>query len=145
MPTGTVTASDQQVLLDTSAAVPLVLAAHEHHDAVKRAVAGRRLGLAGHAAFETYAVLTRLPGPDRIQPDAAHQLLQTNFPGTHHLSPERTSALWSNLVDLRVAGGSVYDALVGSAAAEAGLLLVTRDRRAIPVYRALQVRIEILA
>lgn len=43
-----------------------------------------------------------------------------------------------------IAGGSVYDALVGAAAAEHRLALATRDRRARDDYRALGVDVELL-
>ena len=57
------------LLLDTSAAVALVVEDHEAHAATLEAVRGRSLGLAGHAWFETYSVLTRLPdGSDWIAP-----------------------------------------------------------------------------
>jgi len=39
----------------------------------------------------------------------------------------------------------VYDALVGAAAAEHRLVLVTRDRRALDTYRALGVDVELLS
>src|SRR5664279_5002978 len=52
-------------LLDTSAAIALLVEDHEAHAATLEAVRGRRLGLAGHAWFETYSVLTRLPH-DRV-------------------------------------------------------------------------------
>jgi hypothetical protein len=51
---------DEVLLLDTSAAVALVVEDHEAHAATSRpsaAVRGRRLGLAGHAWFETPAPL----------------------------------------------------------------------------------------
>jgi predicted nucleic acid-binding protein len=38
----------------------------------------------------------------------------------------------------------VYDALVGCAAAEHGITLATRDRRALEVYRAIGVDVEVL-
>ncbi len=43
-----------------------------------------------------------------------------------------------------IAGGAVYDALVGAAAREHDLVLATRDRRALDTYRALDVRLELL-
>jgi hypothetical protein len=55
----------RQVLVDTSVVVALTVADHEHHDATFGALGSRRLGLAGHAAFETFSVLTRLPHPAR--------------------------------------------------------------------------------
>lgn len=43
------------------------------------------------------------------------------------------------LDSLGISGGTVYDALVGATAVEHGLKLVTRDRRALETYRALEV------
>lgn len=47
-------------LVDTSVAISLLVTDHEHHDATVTAIGTDRLGLAGHAAFETFSVLTRL-------------------------------------------------------------------------------------
>lgn len=60
--------ADAVVLVDTSVAVALVVSDNEHHASTVDALAGRRLGLAGHAAFETCSVLTRLPAPARRTP-----------------------------------------------------------------------------
>jgi predicted nucleic acid-binding protein len=132
------------VLVDTSVAVALSVADHEHHDAVTRAARGRRLGLAGHAAFETFSVLTRLPAPARRPAAVIARLLGTSFPATRHLSADGAERLLAQLASGEIAGGSVYDALVGAAAAEHGLTLMTRDRRALDVYRALGVDLEIV-
>jgi predicted nucleic acid-binding protein len=43
-----------------------------------------------------------------------------------------------------VAGGAVYDALVGAAAATHGLPLATRDRRALDIYRAVGAEVKLL-
>jgi predicted nucleic acid-binding protein len=74
------------VLVDTSVAVALVVADHEHHEATFEAVRDRRLGLAGHAAFETFSVLTRLPAPARRTPAAVARILRRNFPESRYLS-----------------------------------------------------------
>src|SRR5689334_18017493 len=50
------------VALDTSVAVPLLLRNHAAHSEVVRWWDRREVVLSGHAAVETYAVLTRLPG-----------------------------------------------------------------------------------
>jgi predicted nucleic acid-binding protein len=125
-------------------AVALVVADHEHHDATLRAVGRRRLGLAGHAAFETYSVLTRLPSPARRPPAVVARIITENFPAGVHLSREGAAALLERLADAGVAGGSVYDALVGAAAAEHGLPLATRDRRAAEVYRLMGADVRLL-
>ncbi|MDP5183269.1 type II toxin-antitoxin system VapC family toxin [Blastococcus sp. BMG 814] len=131
-------------LLDTSAAVAFLVQDHEHHEATFTALADRELGLAGHAAFETFSVLTRLPSASRLVPGAAHRLLATNFTHSRFLSSERTAALLAIVADHRIAGGSVYDALVGATAAEHGLTLISRDRRALDTYRALNVSVEMI-
>lgn len=140
-----ISAEPADALVDTSVAVALVLADHEHHQAVLGALAGRRLGLAGHAAFETFSVLTRLPPPARRTPGAACRLIEANFPHTRFLRPTAAAALLSALRDAGIAGGSVYDALVGAAAKEHEITLCTRDRRAVETYRALGVDYELLS
>lgn len=137
-------ANGVDLLVDTSVAVALLVSDHEHHTPTFTALADRHLGLAGHAAFETFSVLTRLPPPARRTPASAQRLLTTNFPGTKFLSPEAADALLTELAAQGIAGGSVYDALVGATAAEHHLTLATRDRRAIPTYRNLNVTLEIL-
>ncbi|MBW3649788.1 MAG: type II toxin-antitoxin system VapC family toxin [Actinobacteria bacterium] len=136
---------DPDCLVDTSAAVPLLVADHEHHESTFRVLGGRRLGLCGHAAFETFSVLTRLPVPDRRTPEVVTRLLSTNFPENRYLSAEGAAALLSRLAGENLGGGAVYDALVGAAAAEHGLVLVTRDRRALETYRAFRVEVELLS
>lgn len=132
-------ASRADVLVDTSVAVALVVADHEAHGAVATALRGRRLGLAGHAAYETYSVLTRLPPPARRTPPVVARLLAEAFPRTRFLDADATAALFARLAGLGIAGGSVYDALAGATAAAHRLPLATRDARAADVYRALEV------
>lgn len=136
--------STPELLVDTSVAVALSVADHEHHGAASQALGRRRLGLAGHAAFETFSVLTRLPIPARRSPMIVARLLATNFPGTRFLDDRATAALLADLGNLAIAGGAVYDALVGVCAKEHGLALATRDRRALETYRILGVQVELL-
>lgn len=129
------------LLLDTSAAVALVIEDHEAHTTTLAAVRGRPLGLAGHAWFETYSVLTRLPGPLRRSPAEVARLLAHDFPASVFLTAEATAALGLELARLGISGGAVYDGLVGAAAREHGRELVSADTRARPVYEALGVRV----
>ena len=138
-------ASAPEVLADTSVAVALVVADHQHHDRTVDAIGGRRVGLSGHAVFETFSVLTRLPPPARRPPSVVVALLRDNFPENRFLSPDHTAALPGVLAAAGIAGGAVYDALVAAAAVEHGLDLVTRDRRALATYRALGADLEVVA
>jgi predicted nucleic acid-binding protein len=133
-----------EFLVDTSVAVALTVADHEHHETTSAALGGRRLGLAGHAAFETFSVLTRLPTPARRSPATVARLLAGSFPHTRFLSAQAAASLLADLASLGIAGGAVYDALVGACASEDGLVLATRDRRALEIYRALDVRVELI-
>ena len=134
-----------ELLIDTSVAVALAAAGHEHHHATRKAIGDRSCGLCGHAAFETFSVLTRLPPPDRRTPHAVARLLAHNFPGSRFLSPQGAERLHARLASLGIAGGAVYDALVAAAAAEHGITLATRDRRAAETYRALDIDFELLS
>lgn len=142
MPTSARAAPD--LLVDTSVAVALSVADHEGRPAARAAVEGRRIGLAGHAAFEAFSVLTRLPAPNRRTPAAVSRLLAHNFPHTRFLGPKASADLLRRLAALGVSGGSVYDALIGATAVEHGVPLVTRDRRALGTYRALDVRLVVV-
>ena len=135
---------DPDALVDTSAAVALVVAEHDHHAAVLDALQGRTLGLAGHAAFETFSVLTRLPTPTRRAASVVAELLTSNFPASRYLSARGSVQLLHQLVDLGIDGGAVYDALVGAVAVEHHAVLVTRDRRALDTYRRLGVDVELI-
>jgi len=139
MPTDTSADARPVLLLDTSAAIALVLEDHDAHAATVATVRGHRLGLAGHAWFETYSVLTRLPGALRRSPADAERLLAHNFPASAFLSESATAALGAELGRLGIAGGSVYDALVGAAARHHGQPLLTRDTRAGPTFGAMGV------
>jgi predicted nucleic acid-binding protein len=132
------------VLVDTSAAVALTVADHDHYEETFQALRGRVLGLAGHAAFETFSVLTRLPPPARRTPATVARLLAKTFPESRFLGSRAAASLLPALGALGIAGGSVYDALVGATANEHRLTLVTRDRRAMEVYRKLDVSVELI-
>lgn len=133
------------VLVDTSVAIAVVVMDHEHHLATFEALADRRLGLAGHAAFESFSVLTRLPPPARRTASTVARLLTATFPQSRFLSSRGTASLLVRLESLGIAGGSIYDALVGAAAAEHRITLATRDLRALPTYRVLEVDVELLS
>jgi predicted nucleic acid-binding protein len=132
------------VLLDSSAAIALIVEDHERHAETLSVLKGRRLGLAGHAWFETYSVLTRLPGAQRRSPADALRLLAHNFPASVFLGQRASVELGPEVARLGVSGGAVYDALVGAAARQHRVRLVSADARARPVYDGLGVDLEML-
>jgi predicted nucleic acid-binding protein len=72
------------------------------------------------------------------------RVLTNTFPESKFLGSRAAAALFAELETTGIAGGAIYDALVGAAANEHRLPLATRDRRALDVYRALDVDIEVL-
>jgi predicted nucleic acid-binding protein len=137
-------ARSAELLVDTSVAVALVVSDHEHHESTFETLRRRKLGLAGHAAFETFSVLTRLPSPARRSPAAIARLLAASFPHSRFLGARAAATLLGELETAGIAGDGVYDALVGAVAREHRLRLATRDRRAVEVYRALDVDVDFL-
>jgi len=124
------------VALDTSAQVPYVMLSQPAHLLTRGQIAGRTAKLTTHSHAETYSVLTRLPGDARMKPADAAALLAANFENSIAPSAEVSGDLPAVLAPLGIAGGAVYDALVGLAAQAAGVVLITRDARAIPTYTA---------
>ncbi|MHA7987153.1 PIN domain-containing protein [Rathayibacter sp. CAU 1779] len=136
--------SSAELLLDTSAAIALVLTTHENHDPVVRQVSGKTLGLCGHAAIETYSVLTRLPGAQRVSTQAALAIIRNNFPASHSLGVASARTSIEALQSAGISGGSVYDGLVALAAREAGIRLLSCDRRAAVTYAQLGIDVELV-
>ena len=133
------TSSGDHWACDTSVAVAALDPTHEAHTPCRRALVDLRPALAGHAMFETYSVLTRLPIPLRLTAKQAVEVLGAAFPEECWLGEAGMGDLRYRLADLGIVGGSVYDALVGQAAAANGRILLTRDRRAERTYRSLPV------
>jgi hypothetical protein len=102
---------------DTSVAIASLDPSHEAHAPCRPALVGLRPALAGHAAFETYSVLTRLPIALRLSAAQARQVLAAAFPGRCWLD---------------------------AAAAADDRILLTRDRRAERTYRLLDVDYELV-
>lgn len=125
---------------DTSVAIAALDPTHEAHLACRRVLVDLRPALAGHAAFETYSVLTRLPVPLRLSADQAVSVLAAAFPAECWLDAAGMGDLRERLAALAIVGGSVYDALVGQASVANGRTLLTRDRRAERTYRSLEVQ-----
>ncbi|MFT4084358.1 MAG: type II toxin-antitoxin system VapC family toxin [Nocardioides sp.] len=136
---------ESRCAVDTSVAVPLLVASHEAHEAVRRWATERSLLLSGHALAETYSVLTRLPGDARVSPSDAVVLIDENFVGNLALPPDAASGTHRDLARLGISGGATYDGLVALAAHQHDLVLATRDARARSTYEAVGVRVTLIA
>lgn len=132
------------LLLDTSAAIALVRDADPAHKAATAETRGLRLGLSGHALVETFSVLTRLPGSARVPAEVARRVIETVFPASVALPPKHALGVVAAFTDANVAGGAVYDGLVGLAARAAAVPLLSNDHRAARTYAALGVEFRLL-
>ena len=133
------------VALDTSAAVPYLMASHVAHRPTRRHLAGQALVLTQHSLVETYSVLTRLPGDARVAPSDAVRLIEANFGEPAVLDRDLAASVPQILAPLGIVGGAAYDALVALAARAGGLALATRDGRAATTYLALGIDVDLIA
>lgn len=133
------TSADREFAADTSVAVAALDAAHAAHRPCLAAVRELRPVLAGHAAFETFSVLTRMPGQLAVDGPTAAEIMSRVFPEVAWLSPENAAQLLARLGPIGLFGGAVYDALVAEAARTHDRVLLTRDRRALATYTLLGV------
>lgn len=130
--------------MDTSVAVPLLISTHPSHKGVTAWARGRSLTLSGHALAETYSVLTRLPGDARLSPPDAVTLIDANFDNAVMLDHRGLLQVHRELADRGIAGGAVYDGLIGLAALSHELPLATRDARVRTTYEAIGATVELL-
>ncbi|BDH59626.1 type II toxin-antitoxin system VapC family toxin [Tsukamurella sp. PLM1] len=122
--------------LDTSVLVPLLSDWHESHSAARAAVGDEDPAVPAHVLLETFSVLTRIPAPNRISPAAAAGAVEALRLPVIGLPPQEVQSVIGAVGARGVRGGAIYDALVGATAAKHGLILLTRDRRAIQTYEA---------
>ncbi|MGQ0574125.1 MAG: PIN domain-containing protein [Pseudonocardia sp.] len=131
--------------LDTSVAVPLLARSHIAHDIVRKALRGREPVLTAHSQADTYSVLTRLPADARVAPADAVALLEADFGPPLLPDPDVVERLPRILAGLGIAGGAVYDGLIGLAARHHDVPLASRDARALGTYTAVGATVELIA
>ncbi|TMA21831.1 MAG: type II toxin-antitoxin system VapC family toxin [Deltaproteobacteria bacterium] len=115
------------VALDTSCLIALVSGWHEHHDVTlesleRRLRAGATMVVPAHALAEAYAVLTRLPAPNRLSPVDAIEVLGENFESharTVWLDADEYWSLLRGAPTAGVYGGRIYDAVIAACARKA--------------------------
>ena len=130
--------------VDTSVAVAALDSSHTAHKSCVEIVRRLSPGLAGHAAFETYSVLTRMPGPLTISGPTATELLRRVFPDVLWLNPKTARGLVAKFGVVGITGGGVYDGLIGAAAHQHVCILLTRDQRAKRTYDLLGYRYQLV-
>lgn len=113
-----------KVFLDSSVLVAAFYAHHEHHAASFSlfVAQNKRSGCtAAHCLAEVYSVLTGMPGKDRVSPDEAllfignvrERLALITLTDVEYIDALEQAAA------LLIAGGGIYDALIGYCAIKA--------------------------
>ena len=132
------------IAVDTSIAVAAFASWHEAHAESVVAIQ-EKPRLPAHVAIETFSVLTRLPPPHRAPANVVVAFLEARFPEPLLILPgEESRRLLRDALAAGIVGGAVYDALVAATARYAGATLLTRDRRAVRVYRSIGVTFDLL-
>jgi predicted nucleic acid-binding protein len=133
--------ADRRVTPDSSVVIAAFASWNEYHEAAIEALGDAR-DLIAHAELETYSVLTRLPEPQRVAPALVAEYLREDYSGKRLSLPGvPRRGLVERLAGLSIAGGAVYDALVGATAMHHGYRLLSCDRRAGQVYMRLGVEV----
>jgi toxin FitB len=130
-----------RAVADTSVIISALLASGPDHDECAEALRTTNAAAAGHAWVESFSVLTRLPVDVRLTGAQARFVLGATVPNSIFLSPAQQQDFADWLPGSNVVGGAVYDALIGWAAHNADLPLLTRDRRALSTYRTVGVEV----
>jgi predicted nucleic acid-binding protein len=141
---GLATSDSGQATPDSSIVIAGFASWHHRHAAALEVLRGVS-DLVAHAELESYSVLTRLPEPSRASPAYAADYLSKRYPGKRMALPEaRRRLLILRLAELSIAGGAVYDALVGVTASHHGYRLLSCDRRAASTYNQLGLNVTYL-
>src|SRR5258708_14372736 len=113
--------------LDSNVRIALLCDWNDHHGKTLTSYE-RRLGknavpvIPVQAILECYSVLTRLPAPHRLPPEATRLAIEETFSRTAVIAELRPEAAWSaidKLSRLGFGGGRVYDAPIPQCAAKA--------------------------
>lgn len=132
--------------LDTSVIVAAFASWHADHELARSTLADEPAPVPiGHALIETYSVLTRLPEPQRAEPQHVTEFLLRNFcvvPLVLDAIAQR--ALPQRLAGLGISGGASYDGLIALTAHDNNAVLVTLDQRATATYARCGVEFELL-
>jgi len=132
------------IAVDSSVVIAGFASWHELHERA-RGILERNARLPAHSALESYAVLTRLPPPQRVPPPLVLEFLADRFPQPLlSLSPKRYRTFLDGLGARGISGGATYDALIAAVASSAGSVLATCDRRALATYERCGAEVEFL-
>ena len=130
--------------LETSVVLAAFAPWHEAHTTARRAVTPDAV-VPAHVLTETYAVLTRMPEPFRMDAATVAAYLARQW-GGRVIAPDADlyESLTAAASTAGVTGGGTYDALVGLTAGSFGHELLSLDLRAERTYRSLGIAYRML-
>lgn len=117
-----------KVFCDTSIFVAAFSHRHDQYESARRVLERVHSGLdqgivSAHSLAETYAVLTRLPGTLRVEPNDVWRQMEKNVLGHFSVitltAKEYTDTL-RRLAENKIPGGQTYDAILLKAAEKSG-------------------------
>ncbi|MCO5316197.1 MAG: hypothetical protein M9938_08550 [Solirubrobacterales bacterium] len=133
---------------DSSVLIAGFVPSHRYHpEAISALAEVKKDGnLIAHTIAESYSVLSSPGGSYRAEPGAVVMYLE-QFIGDQPVGmpPSTYPEAVRLLTETNRAGGMVYDALIGLAARDAGLALLSLDARARPIYELCGAEFRILA
>jgi predicted nucleic acid-binding protein len=130
--------------VDSSVALAAIIEDDPQHEAAELALAESNRTIA-HVAAEAYSVITRIPPPIKLDAETAASVLEARLPSERvGLDATRNPSAIRRLANAQISGGATYDGLIALTALDHDLELISRDRRAARIYRALGVRFRLL-
>jgi predicted nucleic acid-binding protein len=126
-----------KVLFDTNILVASTIEAHPHHSISlpwiqqvrNRIIQGY---ISTHSIAELYAVMTRIPLAQPLNPQQIYELIVNNLESFHPVDLESNDYLEiiRNVAILNITGGGIYDAIIAQAALKANVdMLLTMNSK----------------
>lgn len=126
------------IALDSSVVIAALSRWHPAHEGSQAAIERDDRALPSHVAFETAAVLSRLPKGYRTTSAVVLEALERIFTRPWlALDGDAARSCLGRAVAAGIAGGALYDALIAATAREHGATLLSADRRAREAYEAM--------
>ena len=128
------------IAMDSSVVIAALSSWHPAHEVSWAAMHDDERVMPAHAAFETAAVLSRMPEGYRTNAAVVLDAIERVFLRPWlTLDGEAARACLAKAVAAGIRGGALYDALIAATAREHGATLLSADRRARGAYEAMGV------
>ena len=125
------------IAADSSVVIAALSSWHPDHERASRALEPD-VRIPAHCAIETYSVMTRLKPPHQAAPETVLRALSARVRSPWLTLDARSQSRFLRQAEAAgIKGGAIYDALCAATAVHHECELLTLDRRALPIYRAI--------